>query len=690
MNVQNMLDAAAAANATTMASGEVSKIFRESFNNSIKCRIQLKADDRSYLARTTTFPLVFTAEKCVTSDHALLASMREIARDAYAQMFAIPKLTQRTLVVGAAAREIRLYNANPAIHYYVYGKENKDYDRIILPALGDIANELKKKAKKNDTTVFLPPKDSVDTTSMRPVVKRYLSMRAVLDDYVNEHKLPANIHLEPVESSVLLFEDSIYNFGAAELCDIFSKTKANIAYGYCLLPFELLFQDIPKNRIYWFNTYYDSPAVKHTLQDVFGVKMASLTFRQGCSNGYVHEYEKWKTLLASPAIKHAGVSLAIEICARVGCMAIFKVYRCAYPEKMVRTLELPPHEAYVNMLDLYASIDHGNCKLRRPLKYFQVREAEFFSVFNFLVSIDVKSLTLQNCILYTRRLMGGMSLSSKELVAPWDLPQTDAYRFAISTYLQAYIMQQKIAEGLEKSNPTSVWEKFKRLFVSGVRMVFYPITWFIDLILAENLTDKIVVYPDHHNSITQRATLYPNLKEMHVTNCPLYTDFPNEDRITGCPFCDFMAEDVEMYDPKDGIRTRGARKGKQEFKCSYKQESDHEFALTTEQCSTIINKLMDDDNDAPGLAKVKELAKKHFPKNGFTHKCRVSYLRGGPGTGKSYTIRSIATITDLILAPFTKLKSDYMNVPSLDGKIDLCFKTPQKCCRDWSPHYYGG
>lgn len=60
--------------------------------------------------------------------------------DIYEREFLVSKTNERTLVVGAAARK---YNANPHIHYYICGKENKDYDRIIRPTLREICQQLR-------------------------------------------------------------------------------------------------------------------------------------------------------------------------------------------------------------------------------------------------------------------------------------------------------------------------------------------------------------------------------------------------------------------------------------------------------------------------------------------------------------------------------------------------------------------
>lgn len=59
---------------------------------------------------------------------------------------------------------------------------------------------------------------------MRTVKKRYLQTEQVLRDNVELHRMPGNIHQQYVNASVLLFEDSIYNFDAQTLTEAFRKT----------------------------------------------------------------------------------------------------------------------------------------------------------------------------------------------------------------------------------------------------------------------------------------------------------------------------------------------------------------------------------------------------------------------------------------------------------------------------------
>lgn len=58
---------------------------------------------------------------------------------------------------------------------------------------------------------------------------------------------------------------------------------------------------------------------------------------------------------------------------------------------------------------------------------------------------------------------------------------------------------------------------------------------------------------------------------------------------------------------------------------------------------------------------------------------KVHYIKAGPGCGKSYIIRKLANENDLVLAPFTKVKTDYEKLTNDQGVIyDLTFKTTHR------------
>jgi len=647
MDTQTVLDTALAANATSLGAPEAASIFKQQLKSAVKVSVNLLPGQKAAIQKMVDYPLVFVGGKTVTNDHPVLVACRDITRNIFEQDFQILNTSERTLIVGASAREIRQYNSNPHIHYYVHGRESKDYDRIIRPALQDLCKLLKKKASKTNFTVFLPPEEHPESTKARPVVKRYWKMEEVLRDYQTSHRLPETIHLEYVEANTLVFEDSFYNFSADDYVKIFLETGAQIAYGYGLLPWELLFPDMPSNHMY-------------TVRQE-GSK-TTLVFRQGFCNGYSHDTDSWKTLLRSPILTECyhRISLAVEITARVGPMAIFKIFRVSNPETIVRNLELPDRQQYVRVLDVRASIDRRTGRTSKPLNYFSVNENEYLDVYNYVISLDKKSVSFQNIVAYIRRRMGGMSLITRELVEPWFLEKRRVQDLALTVLLEVKVRTEDRELAIENINVGSISEKFLNALRLIGRTAFFPIALLMDWIYSGHLVDKLVLYPD--NSSYQLASVkIPEEGEEVLAG--LYLDNPYEGDIPNCSVC------LDLL----------GKLGKQEVRCDCKDISITELSLSDDELKALKTSLIDTDEDAPGLASVKKRCLTNLPVCGFKRKVKVHYIRAGPGCGKSYLIRVLAEPRDLVLAPFTKLKADYEDLIDENGeRYDLVFKTTHR------------
>lgn len=682
--VQSVLDASKAANASTLATGQVSQTFNVAFKNSFKVRTEMDNDSLRYLQRHTQFSFAYTPEDTCTSDHCLAFAQRELTRDVFESSFHISTTKNRVLIVGAGGREIRKYNANPNIHYYLADCENKDYERIWKPALESILSELKAKASKRDPRIFLQQPSKVDVKTVRPVTKRYLSLAQVLDDWNQIKRWPATLHTDYIKSEICVLEDSFYNFGPKEYHNMFERTGCNVCYGYGLLPWELVFEDMPTNPVYNFRVHknYDLQNLsikKLSESDIApsepGTKVdrnvyATLTW-YGYSGGYCHNYYNWSTMLRSASFSYDGKVYVSEIVSRIGVMCIFKVYRAHASEKIVRMLSLPENEQFVRCLDLYASVDHRNCKLNSPLVYFSARATDVFDALNYGLSLPDLSLTLKNIMLFCRRRAGGVSLITKELQPGWELAKGDLFKLAIAIFMECKTTNIKIGEAIANANVTSVWEKFRRMILATTRAVFFPITWIIDLIFQENLTDKIITYPDHtcRKYQFERISVRAEDKDVHFP-VNMFAAFANEQDVPDCPFCAMM-----MMTDSEGQ----SMAGQQIFDCHAQPNSMVTFKLTDRQLEDFRTRLLDDDGDAPGIAAVKKQAKERLPKSGFEYTCRVEYLKGGPGTGKSFLIKAMATKEDAVYAPFTRLKTDYSGLKDEDGAIyDLNFKTQHR------------
>lgn len=206
-------------------------------------------------------------------------------------------------------------------------------------------------------------------------------------------------------------------------------------------------------------------------------------------------------------------------------------------------------------------------------------------------------------------------------------------------------------------------EKFKVYLKKTVRFVGYPIALLIDWVLAEHLVDDLVLYPD--GKCLQVSSIHheksDDEEESNMDEALLHCDWNYEGDLPSCPICLLTMDKL----------------GLQEIKCEH-IDAYVTLGLTDSQIKNMHTKLID-DNDAVGLKTVKDRCAKALPTAGFKREVKMYLIEAGPGCGKSYMIRQLADEHDLILAPFTKLRPDYINLTNdPGGKYDLTFKTTHR------------
>jgi len=392
MNTQQVIDVAQTVGASNLGAPEAANLFRNALRSSIKVQVQLTSKERKRVEKLAGIPLLFENTKPVISDHPELVAVREITRQSYEKCFNPSVTGIETLVVGASSREMALYDNNPAISFYLAMKDAKDYDRVVIPALQKIAKTLKRRAVGYDPSIHTKGGKGASAFI------RYQQITDLLRDYRGTHNMPDRYVTNYKRAQILLFEDSAYSFTESMFLEAFSRTGALIAYGYMMLPLELVFKDMPENSLY------------RITENGFDTAM---TFSGGYVNGYVHKTEAWKTLLKSPVIKGQQFSLLVEVISRVGPMAIFKIVKTtSATEKIVRPLAIPTCMHFVKILDIMKSIDLKTCRRKGKLVYKSVYMSEWTALINYAFSIAEASLSPETLITYIRRVSGGVSLIS--------------------------------------------------------------------------------------------------------------------------------------------------------------------------------------------------------------------------------------------------------------------------------------
>lgn len=607
---QEIVDVATSVNSASLGVAYATETFRQAISKSLVVSTALTKSQRKEVEREIDFPCIFRNTNPVASDHATVAALRELARQVYERVYKIRDISVSTLAIGATANEFTKYAANKCVDFFFAGMEGKDYNRAIRPLLEEIATTFKKKIRGR----------SKNTTKARS--KLVDDVSSLLAEYKEITATDTRIKLEHDEKKyeALLFEDSFYNFGPSEFRDTFRTTGANVAYGYGLLPLELVWPTMPQSSLY---KMYRAGA--------------DVTLAFDYCNGYTHNEEKWSTLLKHPVMNFHDFSLFVEISCYAGPMAVFSMTRVvASTEKVSRVIALPKRKQYVRMRDLMSK--------RASKTYISMFADEFFEVYNYCLAIDDKSLTFANTLNFIRRRAGGVSLVSKELLAPWHLSSRDFSTAAFTIYVYA---KNRKNQAVDIEAALGVGQ------FTGYR-AWFNIPW--DTRYKTEI-EELVIF--QNSEMRQRETAIlanPAAIKYAIT---LVDDY-DEKAVSDCFVCNTLS---------------GAL-GDQVLKCDHKADSSVEVVMTQPEVDELRARFADDDNDPQGLAKVKKRAADAMVKGAFSTTVNMHYIRGGPGCGKSFIIRKLATSFDLVYAPFSRLMADYRNLSDAEGEFyNLPFAT---------------
>lgn len=290
-------------------------------------------------------------------------------------------------------------------------------------------------------------------------------------------------------------------------------------------------------------------------------------------------------------------------------------------------------------------------KLKTPLVYFSVREEEFWDAALYTMGLAEASQTLVNVMSYVRRRMGGMSLVTKELMAPWDLPKRDVHAFCLAVTAYVWMNSRYVNQLADPDNYqfAGLIKKLCGKIKNGTRTFLNDhFQLMFALLCSRRMQEDLIQFPE--TQLVQEGTVWKRLhcgygetQKERLSNfflgvprgtidVGLTLDHPNEADLPSCALC------YELY----------GQLGEQKIVCTPSEDTTHVlvFSLDEAQLGALKTSLMDNDKDPAGLAKVKDRACKCMPKAPFSRRAKVRYIRAGPGCGKSYIIRKLADEED--------------------------------------------
>ncbi|AYO99569.1 replicase [Goji berry chlorosis virus] len=613
MDPQGMIEQSASVNASVIATNEVSRLFRSNLESMISVRVKLDRREKQMVESYVGPYVRFLQEKVCSNDHRVLVALREVTRTIYSRC-ATPKTTAlKTLCLGVSDREVREYWDNENVHFYYHGSEGKDTTRFAVEVMKNI---LKSKAKKK-----------IGKDSVRLKVRR-------VEDLIHTAEATGAVpdRFDQNFSGVyqqILAEDVGYNWTEKDWIDMFRKTNATVCWGYMCLPWELLFDTTLPSDLYKYCEWRDGLTTH-----------ASMTFSY--SNGYTHPKNAWGTLLTKNVLRCEDFSLVPEIISRNGPMTVFCIRRVLGKsnEPIVRTMEIPDTLKCVEVLDVLACVNKSG-KINKKLIYNLVRKNEFEEIYNYILSLDEKSVKLQNVITYIRRRTKGVSLVNAELVSPWCLDDSKIYTIAVTMLL---FVQQQMTLSSNVFKNLGVGERRER-WISALRVFFSegPISKLVDFLLAGHLDSKLV------KNVDDKVFQVTKLKQWKFSTM----DYTLERD------CDGTSTELTLDETCEVCAFIKPSIGDQDLRC-ISGDKTHRFGLDNAELGRFSEELGNTLNDSVGLKTVKEKARENLPRSGFmTDEVKIVYVKGGPGSGKSRLIRNMTDDTDLIVAPFSKLRTDY-------------------------------
>lgn len=725
MDLNGAVNNAYSVNAVAMATGLASRRFDLERVCTPTVTLNLTPAQQAALVKEVDCKIQFLPSQLNTTDHPLLAACRELIRQDYDHHFNVRQSKLKTLVVGAAWREVRMYQSKPDFSFYFALKEAKDVSRVNINALDYAKTEILKGLAEAEKRLTKKAKNK-KSERLRESVEGISNLLMAAKE---KGSIPGNFYTEvPVYDSTtgknnfeqLLCEDVGYNFSESDWLSLFSKTNAEQAIGYLFMPLDLYFDDMAPNNIYMYRERdvldtaidgaeatiadYALAATKATIRSGFipeaarlKGKMSQVAFA-GHSNGYTHRKSSWSLLLRKTVLTASGYDFALscEITSRIGPMITFRMNRVSATTSVVRYLAVPKHLKFVRVLNLMALLRESK-RTRSMIRvqnyeYFSVRQEEWLDAVNYAASLDEKSSTIQNLIVYIRRRMGGASLVSKELIPAWSLLDVHVIPLAQTVFYYVKSVRDSISEADDTimRDKGSWWRRLLDILVRPIAIIAKCVSLLWSWMYSHGILERLVLTPEMGVWQDSGAIVLTRTKdnreyvldEGHIDLNGDDSDIDTDDNPNVMK--DDKSSSVEEEEDTHNIycdlcSALAGKLGEQSMICDHKEPTYHDFSLTEKQLTDLKMKLFDTDKDPEGLAKVKRTCREHLPVAAFSHKARVHYIAGGPGTGKSYIIRLLAGRDDCVLAPFSKLKGDYEKVDTSDGfKVDLNFKTPHR------------
>lgn len=414
-----------------------------------------------------------------------------------------------------------------------------------------------------------------------------------------------------------------------------------------------------------------------------------MTYKDGHSNGYSHNQDTWSLLMKNPVLESNTRPWVImgEIVARTGEHTHIKLLRVERCEPVIRRISLPAGQKYVRLVDLFKSYDVETKRMRPTLHWVKMREEEALAVINHIARQKPGDVSVPATMTMICRAYAGLSIASTEYAPKWKASQAELYTIAQTLTIigiQQSRMSETIVADLRENMETQVprWKKMVTDMLEFTVSVVSIGMWAVIADIIKYLTEtgpSMKLMEDGVCEVVQRWEPTP------ATWCRSFntsTELQYELDVEETPALKAKAASCEFHK-----RLTQEQWGKQQPQCQHPHGATSEqwtISYDEEEMAELrVEATKERDAETTLLQQTIDTFVDTIPTAGFTVKMHIERIKGGPGVGKSYTMRLmiknwLAQGKKVVVhSPFKKLAPDYTEIDK-NGKNAFNFYTTHK------------
>jgi len=398
----------------------------------------------------------------------------------------------------------------------------------------------------------------------------------------------------------------------------------------------------------------------------------SVTWKNGFGNGYDNQWHTWQRWALNRRIPGNDFNIDSEIVYKVGEMYVLRMWRSDGKDPVVSRFELPKERRCVLVGDIMASYSRITGALG-PMKYFPVLEADWMKLYNWGMSQPIESLDFSVMATTLNQIRRGLHTGSRTLVDAMELPDTQVTAVSLACLMEIFNKRAMLSEieenqELRDGYQTNLKLLLKTLATTGATLatggLAIPAYYLYKWLTESKQSYQYVKWPSEPEVRVEKR--HP--KELKDTTITLAIPEQEEEEVSAdnpCMLCGLRASGALS---QTGIVSEG-----QQF-ALHRHSTSNEVTVgfDQDQVTALVTKLVGAQIFHVGVGAnaaaeaIRNL--KHFfetNQGGISTKMKIDHVSGGPGTGKSVLIRSLAAQLEdagesvAIFVPFAELTNDY-------------------------------